>query len=1071
MIDKLVSSSDGTSGDVPGNDPVLELGQEGESGTSTLLPDIIQLLSTPIKATPDELVSAVKAECNAVMASITRSLQSAVKECQAACESSVAGCTGCLQAKVDTVVRQHSPLLAKCQAKIGYAAKARWDIALDFLNSIGVPMPDQAAVNAVAAGVKAADILASLGHVPSTIQAQINTLGKADGDSVLSEQSAILSHGSLKQPSGTDIPVTFPPLPLDGGIRPGTGGPGECPAGQVIVYGGPFDAPHCGMPNTGCQQGYHPITNPVTGKPDCESDTPTGGPIPPDCPAGQHAVPSPDGKSYICVDDEPPPPPPPPQGPDCDTSFQPICQDGILCYPAGTSKLVQTLPFCAPKESFYLVCRVSNCESPGWQIWQGKAPPALGLHDRVVGVYSRQEDAAADASSPSCVSVCSDSAVCPIGFHNDPVTGKCVQDVTECPAQYHIDPTTGQCVPDNFTCPSGYIFDPIRQACILVPKPPSTSVGFAVCTPADAVNYYKIHASGGTTGPIFQSPSKMFDFGCSEGSLTNPVGYVCTLIEKVLNNGVGYISAYANLAPCVSSEFITASLSNASLNVLNGWFGIIPPAMRTMADYELNAVCQYKIPEAEALTQIRVHGYITEDEWRAGMALNGQCLPWQERILEGSYTYPSVEAAIRLNRRELIDDNATWNFAVKSGIKDKQTLHWFYQLTDFVPGPQDVVRFMIRDVEDEQVVTDGQLDAEFEDKWTGQLQDWSKWQGIDENTMRRYWRAHWQWPAPTQLYEMFHRIREDTPLPDSDEVAKAVTIDEVISVLGINDISPAWRARLAAVSYRVPMRREIGKMYEVGSLDREELPDRLQDLGYSPDDAKVLGEYIARDSAERRAKQQGLPTRAGTLALYKADGLTYQEATDSLIDSGVDIDAIPGVLDAADRERNARVRAANVKTLRTRFMIGDYSDNQVIAKLRSYGIAVDRISAIVGQWKEALELKRKEPSVANLCEWAGRGYITPDEYMRRLENLGYTPEDATHFISTCSAKLAESVAKKVLAAEKEAERIAKRDAKCRPQSKPLCLPRPVLSHSVQTKQVNGKQPVTTTTDTESISSG
>src|SRR4029077_5166744 len=81
------------------------------------------------------------------------------------------------------------------------------------------------------------------------------------------------------------------------------------------------------------------------------------------------------------------------------------------------------------------------------------------------------------------------------------------------------------------------------------------------------------------------------------------------------------------------------------------------------------------------------------------------------------------------------------------------------KLSEELPPVGDIIRFMVRNTEDKDIVESFGLNKEFEQKYVGLLQKWGKAAGLTEEVVRAFWRAHWVIPAVGQLFAMFQRLR------------------------------------------------------------------------------------------------------------------------------------------------------------------------------------------------------------------------------------------------------------------------------------------------------------------------
>ena len=348
----------------------------------------------------------------------------------------------------------------------------------------------------------------------------------------------------------------------------------------------------------------------------------------------------------------------------------------------------------------------------------------------------------------------------------------------------------------------------------------------------------------------------------------------------------------------------------------------------------------------------------------------------------------------------------------------------FMELSKWVPGPQDLIRWMVRDVEDMNIVQRFSLDDNFGDKFAGNVEEYAKWQNIDEDDMLRMWRAHWLIPSPTQLYTMYHRLRHDDIDPDV-----RVTLDDIKTALQQQDIAPFWIERQLAVSFRPLTRVDIRRAFRIGALDRAQAERAYYDLGYSNTNATILVDF-----AEQLVTNTWLKTPWVTK--LAAGELNEAEARQLMADEGAQPVYINKGIARADVLRAGQTRKKCLASLRKRFLEGEFTlaeaNNEVVA------IGVDMAAAvtIVNGWDCEKVSQGKHAPAAALCEWWMSGVIDSSEYYDRLINLGYEHDTAVNFMAQCEykndiriEKAEKARVKKEAAERKKREALAARQAK------------------------------------------
>jgi hypothetical protein len=621
---------------------------------------------------------------------------------------------------------------------------------------------------------------------------------------------------------------------------------------------------------------------------------------------------------------------------------------------------------------------------------------------------------------------------------------------------------------------------------ILGNLPPGVAVG-GVCAPAKAPPDYcdidqpeSIRAgfagyrAAGSFGQLLTDPwgtitGLVANLAEGQGSWAS-LGYIgravallpVALVGAGLGAAVTVLKGVAQLFPLPGRcRDVGASLAITFATVtrfIGGKLGLLPAPIVAAVDYQANQACQYIIPTADAWTQARIAGVITDAQWRLGVEMNGVCPEWQAMILESGRPNPSFQMVFGFWRAGIIDVNKRDAMLSRLGIEGAERIGFFQLATEAIPGPSDLLRMMVRDAADPQAVAEGRLDDDFDVKFQGELRDWAARQNVPEEVFRYYWRAHWQLPSPTQLYEMLHRLRPDAGVVDSQGQPLVVTTRDVLAALKTNDYAPAWVEKLTAISYRPFGVRDIARAYETGVITAEQAIGRFMDLGYTRDDAEVRARFMVIDSAERRAKYLGTPDPVKARKDFIDGVIDAADYRNVMFDAGLTVAVIEERVASAQRAAAAARRRVVMAALRKRFLAGGLDTDQYRAELQRAGVSVTQAGSIVDRDAIVRASRFTELSIARMCKLVSQGYLTVDEYQRRAVNLGYTPADALRLVGSCLSDIAEANAAAVEAAIRraraEADKAAAREERrkreearrikaqwpCKRAPKPTCPP-------------------------------
>lgn len=530
------------------------------------------------------------------------------------------------------------------------------------------------------------------------------------------------------------------------------------------------------------------------------------------------------------------------------------------------------------------------------------------------------------------------------------------------------------------------------------------------------------------------------------------------------------VSALTSLAgplldsgPCQSEAFSSLAVVNFLPSLLSFFGGIIPSQITTPNIYAMNYLCPVLIPSGAEMNALRSKGLITDSQWRIGVKANNLCPEWQEKIVDGIRTIPTPDQLQMAWRRGIIDDEAYDYYMKRNGILRSDDANIWFRLSEFVPGPSDLIRFMVRDAFDDELETNKLADAEFPTKFTERAKQWAQDQGMSDDVFKFFWRSHYVYPSNTQLYQMLHRLRSDQELPGGLGSVKAVDASLIRRVLQINDVSPEFVDRLIALSYSPLTRVDARRAFELGELSEEELKNSYLDLGYSPENAERLLKFSSATSGPIRAKRLGNASTSEVLNWYRDRLIPRDQAEELLRSSGVKQEFVSKYLDTADLRQITTSRKAAISYLRKRYLQGEFDNRQAASALQEANVSPEAIGEIVTQWERQRNAKSKQPTVGMLCDWWTRGYIVMDEFIRRCTNLGYSIVDAQRIVASCQGKEAERREKEAekLAKEaesrqrriesdarrnasdirrqqKEMERVLKELAPCKPPPKPTC---------------------------------
>lgn len=348
--------------------------------------------------------------------------------------------------------------------------------------------------------------------------------------------------------------------------------------------------------------------------------------------------------------------------------------------------------------------------------------------------------------------------------------------------------------------------------------------------------------------------------------------------------------------------------------------------------------------------------------------------------------------------RGLISEN-DFNLMLKEhGLADRDIdvlkgLMWSY------PSPTDFIRFAVREVFTKDKETQEALSAEFPDD----IVEYAEKAGMRKEVLEWYWKAHWDLPSPTQIYEMLHRLNPEVLKVRGSaykdlglDISKLeTTIDTVKQFLKQADYDLRWRDRLVAISYSPLTRVDLRRIYELGLIDDNELLARLMEVGYTKKDAELMVEFYKTYRQEevrlwtkteiRNLLYYGLVNDAEAVVLLKRIGYTEEDAK-TLVE----------LWKAKLAEKDMREIQ---KYVRDAYALGEITRAEAEKRLRAVGLSEEVINIVLDK-EDARRLSSvKLPSTSTVVKWLKAGIITEAEARKILEEINVKSEYIEYYIA------------------------------------------------------------------------
>ncbi len=331
----------------------------------------------------------------------------------------------------------------------------------------------------------------------------------------------------------------------------------------------------------------------------------------------------------------------------------------------------------------------------------------------------------------------------------------------------------------------------------------------------------------------------------------------------------------------------------------------------------------------------------------------------------------SVDVIRFLYNRGFITDDEVNNRLKKLQFDDND-IETIKQTFNVYPGVQDLVRFAVREAFSPELAQSLGLYEDMPDDFLDEAQK----QGLKPEYAKMYWAAHWTPPPITQAFEMFHR--------------GIITESELKDLLRINDYVPNYRDKLIEIAYNPITRVDLRRIYQDGMISFEELVNGYLDLGYSPENAELIAEWVDARYGEERKNL----TKSNILKLYKYEAITRTEAAGYLQELGYSEEDANYLLTAQDLQEAERIKNRKLRALKKAWMRESISQATIKAAMGELGMSAAEIADITEDWEVERESDIKYLSKDDILKLYQSGIITRARALEKLNEIGYRDEDA-----------------------------------------------------------------------------
>lgn len=199
----------------------------------------------------------------------------------------------------------------------------------------------------------------------------------------------------------------------------------------------------------------------------------------------------------------------------------------------------------------------------------------------------------------------------------------------------------------------------------------------------------------------------------------------------------------------------------------------------------------------------------------------------------------------------------------------------------------------------------------------------------------------------------------------------------------------------------------MAQAFVKGVIDKGQLVGILSSFGVSNNGQGI----VTRKLRYKRTKHPAIKK-------YELGLMTGSQARDLMTGDGMDTDIVDTILsDIADIQDEKSLQRC-INGIRRRYVTGDLDQSQADNELQQRGISPQRSGQFVSYWNCEKSSYGKAIPATTLCKWLSLGGIQPQDFVKRLINIGYSPANANLMLSDCLTNIND---KRLKLAQKEAK--------------------------------------------------
>lgn len=455
------------------------------------------------------------------------------------------------------------------------------------------------------------------------------------------------------------------------------------------------------------------------------------------------------------------------------------------------------------------------------------------------------------------------------------------------------------------------------------------------------------------------------------------------ILDNLKKNGVITQQVYANFTKMFASNNLVSTISIyvSLLSVIAEYVKGNSSISMAIKQRELAQSLRPFLPDAASVMNAAFIDPSAAKRIRKILAENGITEDDINLLFKAQYRSYDEGTIRSLYFRGALTDDEVYNRMRELHYTDKRTEE-IIKSWSVLPGPQDVIRYAVREAFSDQQSADLGLD----ERYPGELTEWGKKIGMPEQVLKYEWRSHWELMPLNMAFDALHR--------------GLLTDDDITNLLIAHDYSPRWHEALKGIAYNIVTRVDARRLYEKGIWDDAKLLAWYKKAGYTDDDAHDMTAWSKLEYG-----QQDKEASLGTILDGYQNGIIPRSDAERLIKSlGYTDDRVAWLLNLSDYKDAADSRRQIISGVKKLYVDGQIDQLEVRQRLGLEGVDAQYIEALLLNWNAEIVTNEKIPTKGDVDRFFRSKIYDESQYKEALKKIGYNETDISAYVKLNAPK-------------------------------------------------------------------